>query len=75
MIEKLTFLQGVLAGIVISVKNISDPEFQAIKNNSYLTTTERERLLKEKYFSGTIQDCKHFDDLLKILAGESTKQN
>lgn len=75
MIEKLTFLQGVLAGIVIGVKNISDPEFQAIKNNSYLTTAEKERLLREKYFSGSIQDCNHFDDLLKILAGEDTKQN
>lgn len=67
MIEKLSFWQGVLVGAVIGLKNLTDKEFREIQRNPYISPEQKMALLKNKYLSGAMHDCKTFDDLLKYL--------
>lgn len=67
MLEKLTFWQGVILGLGIGFKNGTDPVFQSIKNNPYLSTEEKEKMLLDNFLSGALHDCKTVDDLLKLI--------
>lgn len=67
MLEKLTFWQGVVLGLGIGFKNGIDPVFQNIQNNPYLSAKEKEKMLLEKFLSGSLQDCKNVDDLLELI--------
>ena len=74
MLEKLTFWQGVMLGLGIGFKNGTDSVFQSIKNNPYLPEEEKEKILLDRFVSGSLHDCKTVDDLLKLIDDMSQKK-